>query len=241
MNQLALLYLDAPVSALAADVVEELLALADDELLIGHRHSEWLGRSPFLEEDLTMVSIAQDEIGHARALYALIWPDWESREVDVVRRPPQQWRSCAFVERETNVWEQSLMRHWLYDLFEPARWIEIGERFGDLVAGLPELIAKVLQEERFHRQHASGLVQRLAASGPVAQSKLQVALDDVGRELASLVSPSEWAIGIEAAVANGLQWLRASTVSTRETRHVDFTSAHIAMLDVVAFDPTAKW
>ena len=48
-----------------------LLALADDELVLGHRLSEWTGWVPYLEADLALSSIAQDELGHARALYRL--------------------------------------------------------------------------------------------------------------------------------------------------------------------------
>jgi hypothetical protein len=45
----------------------ELLELADDELVLGWRDSEWTGIAPFLEEDVAFSSIAQNEIGHARA------------------------------------------------------------------------------------------------------------------------------------------------------------------------------
>ena len=50
---------------------ELLLELADDELILGWRNSEWTGIAPFLEEDVAFSSIAQNEIGHARALYQL--------------------------------------------------------------------------------------------------------------------------------------------------------------------------
>ena len=49
-----------------------LLAVADDELILGWRNSEWTGIAPFLEEDVAFSSIAQGEIGHARALYELV-------------------------------------------------------------------------------------------------------------------------------------------------------------------------
>ena len=51
---------------------EHLLALADDEHFIGARHTNWIGLGPFLEEDLAFCSIAQDELGHAIALYELL-------------------------------------------------------------------------------------------------------------------------------------------------------------------------
>ena len=49
-----------------------ILAIADDELVLGWRDSEWTGIAPMLEEDVALSSIAQNEIGHARALYQLL-------------------------------------------------------------------------------------------------------------------------------------------------------------------------
>ena len=49
-----------------------LLCMADDEFVIGFSDSEWTGIAPILEEDVAMSSIAQDELGHARALYELL-------------------------------------------------------------------------------------------------------------------------------------------------------------------------
>ncbi|HYM83798.1 MAG TPA: Phenylacetic acid catabolic protein, partial [Candidatus Dormibacteraeota bacterium] len=46
-----------------------LLSMADDEFVIGFSDSEWTGIAPLLEEDVAMSSLAQDELGHARALY----------------------------------------------------------------------------------------------------------------------------------------------------------------------------
>ena len=54
---------------------ELLLGLADDELIVGWRDSEWTGIAPALEEDVAFSSIAQNEIGHARAVYQLLTDD----------------------------------------------------------------------------------------------------------------------------------------------------------------------
>ena len=51
---------------------EVLLPIADDELVLGWRDSEWTGIAPMLEEDVAFSSIAQNEIGHARAIYQLL-------------------------------------------------------------------------------------------------------------------------------------------------------------------------
>ena len=55
-----------------ADMVfEGLLRIADDNLILGHRTSEWCGHAPTLEEDLALPNIALDLIGHAQTLYCL--------------------------------------------------------------------------------------------------------------------------------------------------------------------------
>jgi phenylacetate-CoA oxygenase PaaI subunit len=174
-------------SALRPEVFAALLALADDELVMGHRHSQWLGLSPFLEEDLTLASIAQDEMGHARALYGCIWPDWLDREADVVRRPASQWRSCELVERVAPSWEWALIRHWVYDTVEPMRWRDMEATFGVEIEGFGALAAKVAQEERFHRHHAEQLVIKLGLANGEANDRLQRCVDAVLPLLATLV------------------------------------------------------
>ena len=52
-----------------------LLAMADDEFVIGFSDSEWTGIAPMLEEDVAMSSLAQDELGHARPCTSC-WPRW---------------------------------------------------------------------------------------------------------------------------------------------------------------------
>lgn len=136
-------------------VREVLLAFADDELLMGHRHSEWLGVAPFLEEDLAHASIAQDELGHARALYGLLGED---PDVLAFERPAGSFRSSWLVELPCDDWEDALARHFYYDLAEQVRWRDLAK---SSVTGAPELAAKALREEEYHVAHAVPLVHKL--------------------------------------------------------------------------------
>ena len=52
-------------------LTQKLLAMADDELILAHRNSEWIGHGPILEEDIALANIAQDELGHANIWYEL--------------------------------------------------------------------------------------------------------------------------------------------------------------------------
>ena len=94
---------------------QELLRLADDELILGWRNSEWTGIAPFLEEDVAFSSIAQTEIGHARAWYELaakeLDTDADSLAFD---REPDEYRCAPLVEmRMSDDWARTIARHWL--------------------------------------------------------------------------------------------------------------------------------
>src|SRR5262249_51228348 len=80
---------------------EWMLRAADDELVIGHRHSEWTGVGPDIESDVALSSIAQEEIGHARAFYEQIVRDG-GQGVDrlAFAREPADYRHAVLVERE---------------------------------------------------------------------------------------------------------------------------------------------
>ena len=99
-----------------------LLALADDELIIGHRHSEWTGWAPHIEEDLAFSSIAQDEMAHARLLYELAG-GLVGRDVDslALGRPANEYRSAVLCERPNRDWGFTIARQYLYDTADAVR------------------------------------------------------------------------------------------------------------------------
>jgi ring-1,2-phenylacetyl-CoA epoxidase subunit PaaC len=242
---------ESPLSPLTPPCAAALLALADDELVIGHRHSEWLGLSPFLEEDLTLSSIAQDEFGHARALYGLIWPDWTDRDAGVTRRPASQWRSCALTELSGNPWELSLVRHFLYDLAEPLRWTGLAEEFGDQVSGLTQLCTTVIAEERFHARHATDLVMRLAQDegGHHRLDAQFAALAPLVSGLSPGMTEAGWSAYQQAVnqvlCEGGLTELSLEpglpNAEDRTVRSDAFASIHAQLVEVASFDPTATW
>src|SRR2546425_7664623 len=97
------------------DQVQKILEMADDELILGWRDSEWTGIAPLLEEDVAFSSIAQNEIGHARAIYELV-ARWRSTTADELAfdRSPDEYRCAPIVERRLMEWERTIARHYLY-------------------------------------------------------------------------------------------------------------------------------
>jgi ring-1,2-phenylacetyl-CoA epoxidase subunit PaaC len=137
-----------------------LLPIADDELILGWRNSEWTGIAPFLEEDVAFSSIAQNEIGHARALYQLVAEELGTTADELAfDRTPEEYRCSAFVEqRLVPDWARTIARHYLYEQADERRIKTLMESDDSEVAGLA---AKIDREEAYHRMHARMWHERL--------------------------------------------------------------------------------
>jgi ring-1,2-phenylacetyl-CoA epoxidase subunit PaaC len=140
-----------------------LLALADDELILGHRHSQWTGWAPHLEEDLAFSSIAQDEIAHARILFELAGP-LTGRDPDslALGREPGEYRNAWLCERPNGDWGYTIARQYLYDTADAVRVESLAESTWPELAEVMDLLQL---EEKYHRDHAVTWFERLA-SGP---------------------------------------------------------------------------
>jgi ring-1,2-phenylacetyl-CoA epoxidase subunit PaaC len=136
-----------------------LLEIADDELILGWRDSEWTGIAPLLEEDVAFSSIAQNEIGHARALYELVARDRGVTADELAfDRAPEEYRCSRLVELRLLDWEKTIARHHLYEEADEARLEQLKQSDDPEVSGLA---AKIDREEAYHRMHARMWFERL--------------------------------------------------------------------------------
>jgi ring-1,2-phenylacetyl-CoA epoxidase subunit PaaC len=153
-----------------------LLEIADDELILGWRNSEWTGIAPFLEEDVAFSSIAQNEIGHARALYELAARELgTTADALALDRRVDEYRSAPLVELRRLEWARTIARHWLY---ETADQVRIEALKGSSDPELAGLAAKIDREEVYHRLHAELWLDRLLAN-PEGSAKLQEAVEEL--------------------------------------------------------------
>jgi ring-1,2-phenylacetyl-CoA epoxidase subunit PaaC len=159
-----------------SEQAQQLLAIADDELVLGWRNSEWTGIAPFLEEDVAFSSIAQNEIGHARALYALAAERLETTADELAfDRPPDEYRCAQLVELRRIDWASTIARHYLYETADAVRIEALKQSDDTEVAGLA---AKIDREEAYHRMHAEMWIDRLQATDE-GRRRLQEAVDEL--------------------------------------------------------------
>jgi ring-1,2-phenylacetyl-CoA epoxidase subunit PaaC len=160
-----------------------LIQIADDELILGWRDSEWTGIAPFLEEDVAFSSIAQNEIGHARALYELAARDLGTTADELAfDRAPDEYRCAQLVELRLPTWEHTIARHYLY---EEADAIRLERLKGSNDPELAGLAAKIDREEAYHRLHAQMWFDRLEN-----EPRFTAALDELRPLAAAIVDPS---------------------------------------------------
>ncbi len=159
-----------------SDRTDLLLAIADDELILGWRNSEWTGIAPFLEEDVAFSSIAQNEIGHARALYELAAAELGTTADELAfDRKPEEYRSAPLVELRRLEWARTIARHWLYETADEIRLAVLMAADDPEIAGLA---AKMNREEAYHRMHAEMWIDRLLTTDE-GRTRLDEAIEEL--------------------------------------------------------------
>lgn len=240
------------------------LALADDELILAHRDSEWTGHAPMIEEDIALANIAQDELGHATLWYDILCdlrgqPDEHADQL-VYFRDAADWRNAQLLELPIGDWAFTMLRQFLFDQFE---WVLLPALTKSSHIAVAQAAAKVLREEIYHTRHSTAWVRRLGQGTAESHRRMQTALDVQWPLASQLFVPM---LGDEALVAAGIwpdmaplqqQWLAKvsemlaecglvapATVVTRVSRHTH--TEHLVnlladMQSVARLDPQADW
>ena len=175
------------MSSQAPPSVDLLLELADDELVLGWRDSEWTGIAPMLEEDVAFSSIAQDEIGHARLLYEMRAAlTGEDPDRIAFHRQPAEYRHARLIDQPRQGWGFTITRRWLYETADAVRLAALAQ---SSFAPLAQVVAKIRREERYHLMHLDVWLERLATTHGKPRGKVLSALKQLVPDAMSLFTP----------------------------------------------------
>jgi ring-1,2-phenylacetyl-CoA epoxidase subunit PaaC len=164
-----------------------LLAMADDEFVLGFWDSEWTGIAPMLEEDVAFSSLAQDEIGHARVWYEMLATlAGEPADRVAFGREPEQYRHARLLDHPRTDWSFSIARRWLYDTADSVRLAALARSAFEPLA---EVVAKVRREERYHLLHMDIWLRRLAGHDGEPRQRLEAALEQLAPDALSVFTP----------------------------------------------------
>src|SRR4051794_14338959 len=111
-----------------------------------------------LEEDVAFSSIAQNEIGHARAVYELIVGPEGDADALAFDRALSEYHCAPLVELHLLEWAHTIARRWLYEVADEIRITALKDDSDPAVAGLA---AKIDPRGADHRKHAEMWHERL--------------------------------------------------------------------------------
>jgi ring-1,2-phenylacetyl-CoA epoxidase subunit PaaC len=154
-----------------------ILKTADDCFVLGHRNSEWTGLGPFMEEDISFASMAQDKIGHAWMMYKMLFTENAEDEAEKIafRRDEKDFTSCHLVEMPIGEYDFSLMRHFLFDHADQLRYATL---MNSSFEPLAHFAKKFKGELKFHTMHADTFIIQLGNGNEESKARMQSALNE---------------------------------------------------------------
>lgn len=219
------------VEDLPADITNGVLrwtlSLADTKHRLGIRTSEWVNGGPALEAAVGASAITQDELGHARSLYAVL-RDFAAAPEGIGAENDLQSRNLFYNPRLLNQpWPSWLDVIAANVTLDRALHIAVAALRGSTFVPLHGRAAKILQEEEFHRIFGDGWLARLAQRDDLRE-RLQNSLDRFWQTAVGWYGPESDAItttlyqaGIVTATADQLRqrWLE-QMLSLFERNHL---------------------
>lgn len=189
-----------PVRAALRDLI---LVLADSKRLLGFRYGGWILGAPELETGIACASMAQDEWGHARLMYALLKDFGEDVEQLEHGRAPEDYRSMEVLDREPDGWAGVVA---LNALADTALSVQLEALRDCCYLPLRQRTEKLLAEEQYHQAHGAAWARRYARTSPESR---QVLCDVFAHALPSLL---RW-LGHDGANAAGRTLAQAGAVA----------------------------
>ena len=166
------------------------LQLADTNLILAHRLSEWCGHGPVLEQDLALANIALDLLGEARSYYqyaAELEGQGRSEDDLAYLRSAVEYRNPLLVEQPNGDFAHTILRQFLFDNFHyhSLRALKDGPD-----AQLAAIAEKSLKEATYHLKWSSEWVIRLGDGTPESRQRLDRAVATLWRFGGELTTPT---------------------------------------------------
>jgi ring-1,2-phenylacetyl-CoA epoxidase subunit PaaC len=208
----------------AAATRDLILVLADSKRLLGTRYAEWILGAPELEAGIACASMAQDEWGHGRLLYALLKDFGDDPDRLEHGREAAEYCSMELLDRAPVDWPALVV---LNALADTALTVQLEALRESSHTALKQRVGKLLDEETFHARHGVAWFKRLVSGTPMAQAAVKqstsAALPAILRWFGPDAGRSMVLVG--AAVAN------ASANALRE-RYLARVAPLLALVDV---------
>lgn len=161
-----------------------ILHLADNNLILAQRNSEWCGHGPILEQDIALTNLTLDLLGQARMLYQLAAQrinanngnEETTEDTLAYLRTEREFSNMLMNELPKGHWGFTVIRMYLYSEFQQLLYKELTQHTDKDIAAIAE---KSLKEIKYHIKWSKDWVIRLGDGTEESHLKMQEALDEI--------------------------------------------------------------
>src|SRR5437868_14884511 len=97
------------------ELTDLIAILADNKYFLGRRYAEWCSSAPTLESSVAAAAMAQDELGHARALYPLLKTLAPNAGAEIDPETRTQFHRLSFLDSDFDGWIDFVTANFLID------------------------------------------------------------------------------------------------------------------------------
>lgn len=161
-----------------------LLHLADNNLILAQRNSEWCGHGPVLEQDIAITNITLDLIGQARLLYQIAAEELnkERSTSDVTEdslaylRNEREFKNILLTELPIGDWSFTVLRQYLFSEFQFLLYTHLANNAPEQLSAFA---VKSLKEIKYHVSWSREWVLRLGDGTEESAQRMHKSLQEI--------------------------------------------------------------
>lgn len=162
--------------------IEQVLQLADTNLVLAQRNAEWCGHGPILEQDIAITNISLDLLGQARNFYQyaaeLVNRNESSAQATedslAYLRTEREFKNLLIVELPNGDWARTVLRQYLFSVYQSLLYKQLSG-VGD--EQINAIAVKSLKEITYHIKWSADWVRRLGDGTEESSRRMKNAID----------------------------------------------------------------
>lgn len=177
-------------------LTNHILHLADTNLILAQRNSEWCAHGPILEQDIAITNISLDLLGQARNFYQyaaeLINQSTNQLSTEdslAYHRTEREFKNLLICELPNIDWAQTILRQFFYSTYQYGLYEVLQSSRDERLAAIA---AKSIKETTYHVKWSREWVLRLGDGTKESHQRMEKALGNLWPYTGEFFIPAEY-------------------------------------------------